>query len=237
MRLKQKARLAIGVVCVLVSVVLALTLTLSISAAEEMVSVVVLMKNVDLGELIPEDALELVSLPKKYVESLEGVFDSVEVCLESQPRAGAYLVKGQVVTGELLMGKQDPMTDFVTSDMRLASVSTGTVAEAISGQIRAGDVVSVAALDPETGEYAMNDRLRYLQVYSLADDEGNIVDSMGTLSEQGESPEESGPTKILTFICDEEQALLLAEMQQRNLSVFFVGRGPIAESFLERDIP
>lgn len=232
MRLRRKAKIAIGAVCVLVSVVLAVALLMLGPESQEMVSVAVLCRDVRAGELLSAEDVHMVELPREYVDSMTGTFGSVEGCLAGDCRAVNDLVVGQVVTEALLMGNETPMHDFVHQGKRLVSISASSTATALTGQLKAGDVVSVAAVNPDTGEYCVEEKLKYLQVYSLADMEGIVVDSMGTLSEQGDVPEEIGEVRVFTLICDEEQAILLAEIQQRNPHLFFVGRGPMAESLL-----
>ena len=236
MRLKRRAKLAIGAVCVLVSVVLAVGLLVIRPEKQEMLSVVVLCRDVDAGELLSLDDVVLVELPRAYVESLEGTFSSVESCLQGDSRAVRDMVSGQVVMASLLMGNDEPMHNFVHQGKRLVSVCADSTATAVSGQLKAGDIVSVASVDPDTGGYNVDQLMRYLQVYSLADSEGNVVDSLGTLSDV-EKVEEHGAVRVFTLICTEEQAVLLAEIQQRNPHLIFVGRGPMAESLLEGEIP
>lgn len=233
MKTKQRIRIVIGAICVCVSVVLAVVLvTVGGQEQTDMSAVVVLTRDVNAGEFLREDDLAVVNLPRDFVEGLVGCFDSVEKCLEGDYRAAITMTAGQVLSTAQLRRAQEPMEEFIHKGMRLVSITPGTTAASLSGIIEAGDVVSVAAIDQETGRYYVDERLRFLQVYSLSDAEGITVDSMATLSEQGES-EDSGRAQVLTLICKEEQAVLLAELQQMNPYVLFVGRGVMAEVLLE----
>lgn len=223
----------IGAICVCVSVVLAVVLVTAGGQGQTALSgVVVLTKDVNAGEFLREEDLAVVNLPRDFVEGLVGCFDSIEKCLEGEYRAAVAMAAGQVVSAVQLKGSQEPMEEFIHEGMRLVSIAPGTTAASLSGIVEAGDVVSVAAIDQETGRYYVDERLRFLRVYSLSDAEGITVDSMATLSEQGES-EDSGRVQVLTLICNEEQAVLLAELQQMNPYVLFVGRGVLAETLLE----
>ncbi len=233
MKTKQRIRIVIGVICVCVSVVLAVVLV-TVGGREQtaMSPVVVLARDVNPGEFLREEDLAVVNLPRSFVEGLVGSFDSVAKCLDGDYRAAVQLTAGQVVSTAQLRKAQEPMDEFIHKEMRLVSINPGTTAASLSGIIRAGDVVSVAAIDRETGRYYVDESLRFLQVYSLSDGEGITVDSMSALSEQGET-EDSGRAQVLTLICSEEQAVLLAELQQMNPYVLFVGRGAMAEILLE----
>lgn len=233
MKTKQRIRIVIGAICVCVSVVLAVVLVTAGGQGQTALSgVVVLTKDVNAGEFLREEDLAVVNLPRDFVEGLVGCFDSIEKCLEGDYRAAVAMAAGQVVSAVQLKGSQEPMEEFIHEGMRLVSIAPGTTAASLSGIVEAGDVVSVAAIDQETGRYYVDERLRFLRVYSLSDAEGITVDSMATLSEQGES-EDSGRVQVLTLICNEEQAVLLAELQQMNPYVLFVGRGVLAETLLE----
>lgn len=233
MKTKQRIRIVIGAICVCVSVVLAVVLVTAGGQGQTALSgVVVLTKDVNAGEFLREEDLAVVNLPRDFVEGLVGCFDSIEKCLEGDYRAAVAMAAGQVVSAVQLKGSQEPMEEFIHEGMRLVSIAPGTTAASLSGVVEAGDVVSVAAIDQETGRYYVDERLRFLRVYSLSDAEGITVDSMATLSEQGES-EDSGRVQVLTLICNEEQAVLLAELQQMNPYVLFVGRGVLAETLLE----
>lgn len=233
MKTKQRIRIVIGAICVCVSVVLAVVLVTAGGQGQTALSgVVVLTKDVNAGEFLREEDLAVVNLPRDFVEGLVGCFDSIEKCLEGEYRAAVAMAAGQVVSAVQLKGSQEPMEEFIHEGMRLVSIAPGTTAASLSGIVEAGDVVSVAAIDQETGRYYVDERLRFLRVYSLSDAEGITVDSMATLSEQGES-EDSGRVQVLTLICNEEQAVLLAELQQMNPYVLFVGRGVLAETLLE----
>lgn len=233
MKTKQRIRIVIGAICVCVSVVLAVVLVTAGGQGQTALSgVVVLTKDVNAGEFLREEDLAVVNLPRDFVEGLVGCFDSIEKCLEGDYRAAVAMAAGQVVSAVQLKGSQEPMEEFIHEGMRLVSIAPGTTAASLSGVVEAGDVVSVAAINQETGRYYVDERLRFLRVYSLSDAEGITVDSMATLSEQGES-EDSGRVQVLTLICNEEQAVLLAELQQMNPYVLFVGRGVLAETLLE----
>lgn len=236
MRLKRKAKLAIGAVCILVSIVLAVGLLVIKPEKQEMLPVVVLSRDVGAGELLSLEDVTLVYMPKTYVESLQGAFSSIESCLEGACRLNRDMALGQVVLSFSLMDEQTPMQDFVHQGKRLVSVYAESTATAVAGQLKAGDVVSVACVNKDTGEYYVDQLLRYLQVYSLADAEGNMVDSLGTFGEVNK-PEDVGAVRVVTLICNEEQAVMLAKAQQGNPHIIFVGNGPMAETLLEDQTP
>ncbi len=226
MKSKKTIRITIGIVCVCVSLLMAAVLSVTASGGSvPMTEAVVLTGDLQAGEYVTEGKLGVVRIPCEYAETLGDHYTSVQQCLDGDLRVSANVTAGQILTRAMCIGADDPMESFISDDLRLVSFEADTPAEGMTGQISAGDVISVAFAG-EDGSYGLDDKLRYLRVYCLSDIEGHTAETMEYLDEHREASEEQGTAQIITVVCTEEQALLLARSANLQVRVIFVGRGP-----------
>jgi len=170
-----------------------------------------------------------------------------------------------ILSGQLMTGNNDDefLSELSKQSKRAVSVTLPTLSASVSGQIISGDVVSVITyvkqtsassssssssskgnsfnngITGNTGSAATDEtpvlypNLKYIQVAAIYDKSGDpVTDLSKAKNTDGES---SKLPSTVTFICTEQQALELAQIDKKgDMYLVFVARGQEADSLIKQ---
>lgn len=152
--------------------------------------------------------------------------------------AAADLYPGDYILAEKVSAKpisSDPMLNEIPDGKVAISITTRTLATALSDKLQSGDIVRLYHYDKENEKEPVEDipELRFIKVLSISDADGLDVDYTVPLKED----EEKQQTATITVLASPEQAVLLTRYENEGiLHVALVSRGneTLAKELLTR---
>jgi len=152
--------------------------------------------------------------------------------------AAADLYPGDYILAEKVSStpvSSDPMLNEIPDGKVVLSITTQTLATALSDKLQDGDIVRLYHYNEEEEEEPVKDipELRFIKVLSISDADGLDVDYTKPLNED----EEKQQTATITVLASPEQAMLLTRFENEGvLHVALVSRGnaKLAEELLLR---
>lgn len=179
--------------------------------------------------------------------------------------ARTKIVEGDnILSGQLMTGSNDDefLSELSKQGKRAVSVTLPTLSASVSGQIISGDVVSVLTYEKQSATSSsssssskentfnngitgntgsttteetpvLNSDLKYIQVAAIYDKSGDpVTDLSKANNSEGES---SKLPSTVTFICTEQQALELAQIDKKgDMYLVFVARGEEADRLIKQ---
>ena len=151
--------------------------------------------------------------------------------------AAADLYPGDYILAEKVSStpvSSDPMLNEIPDGKVVLSITTQTLATALSDKLQDGDIVRLYHYNEEEEEPVKDiPELRFIKVLSISDADGLDVDYTKPLNED----EEKQQTATITVLASPEQAMLLTRFENEGvLHVALVSRGnaKLAEELLLR---
>ena len=151
--------------------------------------------------------------------------------------AAADLYPGDYILAEKVSStpvSSDPMLNEIPDGKVVLSITTQTLATALSDKLQDGDIVRLYHYNEEEEEPVKDiPELRFIKVLSISDADGLDVDYTKPLNED----EEKQQTATITVLASPEQAMLLTQFENEGvLHVALVSRGnaKLAEELLLR---
>ena len=230
-----KNRMVIGAVCIVLSLIVCFGITpLFNSGLKAQTDIVRVKADISRGDKITDSMVEVVSvgahnLPAEVVKSKDEV-------------VGKYAMYDMVSGDNVLSGKlsAEPLTEYeyltrLDGKKVAVSVTIPSFAAGLSGKLEAGDIISLIAVDGDTGITETPSELRYVEVLAATASTGaDKVYKAGENPDEEEDPEESLPS-TLTLLVNMEQAELLADLEANmtfHAALVYRGSRANAEKFL-----
>lgn len=217
-------RMIIGITCIVLALIVCFVVTpLFNSGLKAQTDIVRIKTAVSRGNKISESMIEVVSvgahnLPADVVKSKDEVI-------------GKY-AKYELIPGDYILPDKlsaEPLTEFeyltrLTGEKVAMSVSIPSFAAGLSGKLEAGDVISLLAVNRDTGNVETPEELRYVEVLAATASTGEDKVYQGG-SDTEEATEQSLPV-TLTLLVNTEQAKLLAGLEtNQTIHAALVYRG------------
>lgn len=208
-----KNRMVIGAVCIVLSLIVCFGITpLFNSGLKAQTDIVRVKSDISRGDKITDSMVEVISvgahnLPADTVKSKDEV-------------VGKYARYDMVSGDNILSGKlsAEPLTEYeyltrLDGKKVAVSVTIPSFAAGLSGKLEAGDIISLIAVDGDTGITETPPELRYVEVLAATASTGADKVYKGNKNPgEEENPEESLPS-TLTLLVNMEQAELLADLE------------------------
>jgi len=233
-----KNRYVIGILCIITALLLVFFAVPALQSGNqgEYVSAVRMKLSIEAGTQITMEMLETVKVPEKLING--GISDA---SLAVGKYAAADLYSGDYLTTQKLSGSIAEHSSFPAGTAKskiVVSVTLPTLASGVPGHLLPGDVVTVIALpkgsvnqslgvELDTGETdlssaAIYPELQYIEVCMLTASDGSDASVEAKLDD---GVKNNLPVTV-SFYATEEQALLLAEMENQSIiHLAFVARG------------
>nr|WP_305115202.1 RcpC/CpaB family pilus assembly protein [uncultured Acetatifactor sp.] len=186
------------------------------------------------GTPITADDLEIVevggfNLPDSVARRIEDVAGTY-AATDLYP--GDYILPEKVSSAPL---SSDLSLNAIPDGMVAISVTTQTLATALSDKLQGGDIIRLYHYDEDNALEPVSDipELRFVEVLSVSDSKGLDVD----YTRPPEEDEERQQTATITVLATPEQAMLLTRYENEGvLHVALVsrGNGKLADELLER---
>lgn len=230
-----KNRMVIGAVCIVLSMIVCFGITpLFNSGLKAQTDIVRVKADISRGDKITDSMIEVISvgahnLPADVVKSKDEVL-------------GKYAVYDMVSGDNILSGKlsAEPLTEYeyltrLDGKKVAVSVTIPSFAAGLSGKLEAGDIISLIAVDGDTGITKTPPELRYVEVLAATASTGSDKVYKGNENtNEDENPEESLPS-TLTLLVNMKQAELLADLEANmtfHATLVYRGSRDNAEKFL-----
>jgi pilus assembly protein CpaB len=230
-----KNRMVIGAVCIVLSMIVCFGITpLFNSGLKAQTDIIRVKADISRGDKITDSMIEVISvgahnLPADVVKSKDEVL-------------GKYAVYDMVSGDNVLSGKlsAEPLTEYeyltrLDGKNVAVSVTIPSFAAGLSGKLEAGDIITLIAVDGDTGITKTPPELRYVEVLAATASTGSDKVYKGNeTSDDEENPEESLPS-TLTLLVNTEQAELLADLEANmtfHAALVYRGSRDNAEKFL-----
>lgn len=230
-----KNRMVIGAVCIVLSLIVCFGITpLFNSGLKAQTDIVRVKSDIARGDKITDSMVEVVSVGAHNLPA-DVVKDKNEV-------VGKYAVYDMVSGDNILSGKlsAEPLTEFeyltrLDGKKAAVSVTIPSFAAGLSGKLEAGDIISLIAVDGDTGITETPPELRYVEVLAATASSGaDKVYKGNEAPDDEETPEENLPS-TLTLLVNMEQAELLADLENNmtfHAALVYRGSRENAEKFL-----
>ena len=230
-----KNRMVIGAVCIVLSMIVCFGITpLFNSGLKAQTDIVRVKTAISRGDKITDSMIEVVSvgahnLPADTLKTKDEV-------------VGKYAVYDMVSGDSVLSGKlsAEPLTEYeyltrLDGKKVAVSVTIPSFAAGLSGKLEAGDIISLIAVDGDTGITETPPALRYVEVLAATASTGaDKVYKGNENTNEEENPEQSLPS-TLTLLVNMEQAELLADLEANmtfHAALVYRGSRANAEKFL-----
>lgn len=226
-------RIVIGLTCIILSLIICFGLTpMFNNALKSKVSIVRVSKDIKEGDQITKEMVTTVeaggyNLPGNVVYLEEDVIGKY---------ANTDLYPGDsILTSKL---SDTPMLknaylSKLNGENRAISISIKSFAAGLSGKLEAGDIVTLIASDVgENRETLVPPELQYVEIIATTTSTG----ADQNVQEETEDGEEQELASAITVLATQEQATLLAELEQTgsiHAALVFRGDSTTAQKFLD----
>ena len=233
--MKLNNRFIYGIFSIILAAIIAFVAVPAVTKrANSTCEVVRMKKHVARGAQITSDDVETVTVGEYNLP----VSVAKEISDVTGTYAAADLFPGDYILAEKVSSvpvSSDPMLNEIPDGKVVISVTTQTLATALSDKLQDGDIIRLYHYDEENEEEPVTDipELRFIKVLSISDSDGLDVDYTTPLEED----EEKQQTATITVLVSPEQAMLLTRYENEGiLHVALVSRGneTLAKELLER---
>lgn len=230
-----KNRMVIGAVCIVLSLIVCFGITpLFNSGLKAQTDIVRVKTDISRGDRITDSMIEVISVGAHNLPA--GIMKNKD---EVVGKFAAYdMVSGDHILTDKL--SDEPLTEYeyltrLDGKKVAVSVTIPSFAAGLSGKLEAGDVISLIAVDGDTGITETPPELRYVEVLAATDSTGaDKIYKGNENTDEEENPEESLPS-TLTLLVNMEQAELLADLEANmtfHAALVYRGSRANAEKFL-----
>lgn len=233
--MKMNNRFIYGILSIVLAAIIAFIAIPAVTSRTSSTCEIVRMKNaVSRGTLITADDIELVevggyNLPDSAARKLE---DAAGTYAATDLYPGEYILPEMVSSTPL---SSDLTLNEIPDGMVAISITTQTLATALSDKLQGGDIIRLYHYDDNNALEPVTDipELRFVKVLSVSDSKGLDVD----YSTPPDEDEERQQTATITVLATPEQAMLLTRYENEGvLHVALISRGndALATELLER---
>ena len=233
--MKLNNRFIYGIFSIILAAIIAFIAVPAVTKrANSTCEVVRMKKHVARGAQITSDDVETVTVGEynltvsvaKEISDVTGTYAAADLF------PGDYILEEKVSSVPV---SSDPMLNEIPDGKVAISITTQTLATALSDKLQDGDIIRLYHYDEENEEEPVTDipELRFIKVLSISDSDGLDVDYTTPLEED----EEKQQTATITVLVSHEQAMLLTRYENEGiLHVALVSRGneTLAKELLER---
>ena len=233
--MKMNNRFIYGIISIVLAVIIAFIAIPAITGKTSNTYGIVRMKTfVDSGRAITAEDVELVevgeyNMPDNVARTLE---DVVGTYAATGLYPGDYILPEKVSSVPL---SSDITLNAIPDGKVAISITTQTLATALSDKLQGGDIIRLYHYDDENVLEPVTDipELRFLKVLSVTDADGLDIDYTTPPAED----EEKQQTATITVLASPEQAMLLTRYENEGvLHVALISRGneTLANDLLDR---
>ena len=233
--MKMNNRFIYGIISIVLAVIIAFIAIPAITGKTSNTYEIVRMKTfVDSGRAITAEDVELVevgeyNMPDNVARTLE---DVVGTYAATGLYPGDYILPEKVSSVPL---SSDITLNAIPDGKVAISITTQTLATALSDKLQGGDIIRLYHYDDENVLEPVTDipELRFLKVLSVTDADGLDIDYTTPPAED----EEKQQTATITVLASPEQAMLLTRYENEGvLHVALISRGneTLANDLLDR---
>ena len=233
--MKMNNRFIYGIISIILAVVIAFIAIPAITSKTSSTYEIVRMKTfVGRGTAITAENVELIevgeyNMPGNVARTLE---DVVGTYAATDLYPGDYILPEKVSSIPL---SSDITLNSIPDGKVAISITTQTLATALSDKLQSGDIIRLYHYDDENVLEPVTDipELRFLKVLSVTDADGLDIDYTTPPAED----EEKQQTATITVLASPEQAMLLTRYENEGvLHVALISRGneTLANDLLER---
>lgn len=228
-----KNRTVLGLTAIVLSIIICFGVTpLFNKALKSKISVVRIIKDINIGEEITADKIEVVeiggyNLPNTVLKNKENVVGKY---------ATVALLKDDYVLNTKI--SENPLTDNMylhglNGNKQAISISIKSFASGLSGKLETGDIISIIASDfGELRETIIPKELQYVKVLAVTTDKGS---DKQYLDNKKDDKEKELPSTV-TLLANRTQAKLLAELEEKSkihVALVYRGNEEIVEKFMK----
>lgn len=230
-------RTVLGILCIAVSLVICFAITplvnRGLSSKTEIVRV---KKNVQAGEQITKDMIEVVSVGKYNLPA--------NVCHKESDVVGKYLT-AELYDGDYILSSKLSETPAMENaylyslngTKQAISITISKFAEGLSGKLKSGDIVSIIVPNyKNSGTTVIPTELKYVEVIAVTAKNGNDANTSDIASQSTDDDESRELPSTVTILVTPEQSELLAELEadyDMHLSLVYRGNHETAMLFIE----
>lgn len=233
--MKMNNRFIYGILSiVLASIIAFIAIPVVTSKTSSTAEIVRVTNSLERGDEITSADIELVevggfNLPENVATRLEDV-EGTYAAASLMP--GDYILSSKVSPSPL---SSDPTLYAIPDGMVAISVTTQTLATALSDKLQSGDIIRFYHYDDSDLLNPVEDisELKYVKVLSITDSKGLDID----YTKPPEEDEEKLQTATITVLATPEQAMLLTRYENEGiLHVALISRGneKLADELLNR---
>lgn len=222
--MKMNNRFIYGIFSIILAAIIAFIAVPAVSSKTSRTCDVVRIKNfISRGEPITEENVELVevgeyNMPLNVARTLQDVIGTYAA---SDLYPGDYILSDKVSSKPL---SSDLALNSIPDGKLAISVTTQTLATALSDKLQRGDIIRLYHYDQQNVLEPVTDipELRFLKVLSVTDADGLDID----YTTPPEEDEQRQQTATITVLASPEQAMLLTRYENEGvLHVALINRG------------
>ncbi len=229
-------KLFLSLLCICISVLFAFVIAPKYETyINKTVEVVVLNRNIPVNMLISESTVTTRSMRLADIPS-EAITDKSQVIGQY---TGVPIFKDDFITKEKLVSQKSENSYLVQlkGEMTAVAISVPSLASALAGQIRPGDIVSVVAFNQREKLMIRFQELVLLEVADVVNADGQSIyqstRSPFAAVASAVTKKDSVPSSVV-LLCTLDQALKLVEIEnQGTIHLIFRGRGETANKLME----
>ncbi|WMJ22700.1 RcpC/CpaB family pilus assembly protein [Paludicola sp. MB14-C6] len=214
-----KKKLVLGLILVLVAVILLATiLPLSLKSVQKSYPVVVVKSNIEKGQVITSDMIELSKTTDKNIAKnvAQNTNDVIKKYAAGDIVKNSYIYPNSVSKSALF---QDTYNNLTNGYVAL-SVTFNSLSSSMSGKIQSNDIVTIFATQKSDNEknkeeYAtIPEQLRYVKVIAVTDNKS--IDVKKKESSKTDNEETPSIPATATLLVTEQQASVLVALEKNG---------------------
>ena len=219
-------RIVIGLTCIILSLIICFGLTpMFNNALKSKVSIVRVSKDIKEGDQITKEMVTTVEAGGYNLEE-----DVIGKYANTDLYPGDSILTSKLSDTPML---KNAYLSKLNGENRAISISIKSFAAGLSGKLEAGDIVTLIASDVgENRETLVPPELQYVEIIATTTSTG----ADQNVQEETEDGEEQELASAITVLATQEQATLLAELEQTgsiHAALVFRGDSTTAKKFLD----
>lgn len=233
--MKMNHRFIYGILSIVLAAVIAFIAVPAITSKTSSTREIVRMKTaVERGALITAEDVELIeaggfNMPESVAAKTEAVIGTYAV---ADLFPGDYILPEKVSATPL---SSDLTLNKIPDGMVAISISTQTLAAALSDKLQSGDIIRLYHYDDKNTLEPVMDipELRFIKVLSVSDSKGLDID----YTTPPDDDEEKQQTAAITVLATPEQAMLLTRYENEGIlhtALICRGNGKLSQQLLTR---
>lgn len=228
-----KNRIVVGLLCIITALIICFGLTPMFNdALKSKVELVRVTSEIKKGDQITAGMVTTVetggyNLPSGVVYQKEDVIGKYA---NADLYRGDYILKSKLSDTPML---KNEYLSKLNGENRAISVTIKSFAAGLSGKLERGDIVSLIASDVgEARKTLIPDELQYVEIIATTDSSGND----NNIQEQSKDNEDAELASTITVLVTQQQARLLAELEQTgklHAALVYRGSAENGQKFLD----